>query len=265
MGKRGIEHLIGALCLCLLPGLTACKQDAPADGQAPVLDMVALADFESEDAGFSQVLLKFQLLDTRSDILKYDIHTPEEHQERLQYYRAQFKEDVYLVSGADTIPCYDAHSLRDLIFVEEQYKQSWAGELESLLCRIKSSADASDSGCVDIRWQGRFRKEYRQLLSQGLEANPLPEKIPGKRGNMAKTYPRNLLERLQKRENDYLRFMYDPDAFFDNNQAERDLRMNKVKMKISGCFRSFEASKLHRLLPIFALFYLQRKNNLSMF
>lgn len=112
MGKRGIEHLIGALCLCLLPGLTACKQDAPADGQAPVLDMVALADFELEDAGFSQVLLKLQLLHTRSDILKYGIHTPEEHQERLQYYRAQFKEDVYLVSGADTLPCYDLHAER---------------------------------------------------------------------------------------------------------------------------------------------------------
>jgi transposase len=147
----------------------------------------------------------------------------------------------------------NAHSLRDLTFVEEQHKQSWAGELKSLLCRIKSSADASDSGCVDIRWQGRFRKEYRQLLSQGLDANPLPEKIPGKKGKMAKTFPRNLLERLQKRENDYLRFMYDPDAFFDNNQAERDLRMNKVKMKISGCFRSFEAAKAFARIRSFLL------------
>ena len=70
----------------------------------------------------------------------------------------------------------NAYSLRDLIFVEEQYKQSR---------------------------QGRFRKAYRQLLRQGMEANPPPEKIPGKRGKMAKIFPRNLLERLQKRENDY--------------------------------------------------------------
>lgn len=120
----------------------------------------------------------------------------------------------------------NAHSLRDLIFVEEQFKQCW---------------------------QGRFRKEYRQLLSQGLEATPPPKKIPGKSGKMPKTYPRNLLERLQKRENDYLRFMYDPDAFFDNNQAERDLRMNKVKMKISGCFRSFEAAKTFARIRSFLL------------
>ncbi len=112
MGVTGIKHQIGLLCLCLLPGLKACKQDAPPAAQTPALDMVAVADFESEDTGFSQVLLKLVLLHTHTDILKHGIRTPEEHQERLQYYRTQFKEDVYLVSGADTLPCYDLHAER---------------------------------------------------------------------------------------------------------------------------------------------------------
>lgn len=93
-------------------GFIACKQDAAPAAQMPVLDMVAIADFDSEPSGFSQVLLKLQLLNTRADILKYGIHTPEQHQERLYYYRTQFREDVFLVSGADTIPCYDLHAER---------------------------------------------------------------------------------------------------------------------------------------------------------
>lgn len=93
-------------------GFTGCQQNATPAAQMPVMDMVAIADFDSEPTGFSQVLLKLQLLNTRADILKYGIHTPEQHQERLHYYRTQFSEDVFLVSGADTIPCYDLHAER---------------------------------------------------------------------------------------------------------------------------------------------------------
>lgn len=111
MWVRRIEHRLGTLCLLL--SLAACQQDAPPVVQTPVLDMAAVADLESsEDGAVGQVLLKLQLLNTRTDILKYGIHTPEEHQERLQYYRTQFKEDVNLVSGADTLPCYDLHTER---------------------------------------------------------------------------------------------------------------------------------------------------------
>lgn len=104
----------------------------------------------------------------------------------------------------------NAHLLRELTFVEEQYEQSWAAAFKDLLCRIKASADRSAKGCVDIRWQSRYRKTYRQLLAQGMLANPPPEKIPGKKGRTAKTKARNLLERLENHQDDYLRFMADP-------------------------------------------------------
>ena len=137
----------------------------------------------------------------------------------------------------------NAHLLRELTFLEEQHQQHWAGQLKGLLCRIKAGVDRSATACLDSRWQGRYRKEFQDLVEQGLRANPLPPKIPGKKGRTAKSKARNLLERLQKYESDFLRFMVDPDAAFDNNQAERDLRMNKVKMKISGCFRSEQAAQ----------------------
>ncbi len=66
----------------------------------------------------------------------------------------------------------------------------------------------------------------------------------GKRGKVARSKSRNLLERLQKFEEDVLRFMDDPIVPFSNNQAENDLRMIKVQQKVSGCFRSMDGAKI---------------------
>lgn len=108
-----IKNSAGILCVILWLAATGCTaRPEPASAPEPVLDFVALADFEDAPAGFSQVLLRMQLLHTRADILKHGLSTPEEHQARLAYFRTQFREDVFLVSGADTIPCYDAHAER---------------------------------------------------------------------------------------------------------------------------------------------------------
>ena len=93
-----------------------------------------------------------------------------------------------------------------------------------------------------MRWQGRHRKRYRELITTGIKNNPPRIKPDGNiRGRTARSKTVNLLWRLRDKEDEVLRFMTHPDARFDNNQAERDLRMNKVRQKVSGGFRSAKA------------------------
>lgn len=84
-----------------------------------------------------------------------------------------------------------------------------------------------------------LQKRYRNILTRGeKELPPIPPKPSGKRGKLAKSDAHNLLERLQLHESSVLLFAKDPHVSFTNNRAERDLRMSKVKQKMSGCFRS---------------------------
>jgi transposase len=135
--------------------------------------------------------------------------------------------------------------LRELTFAVERNGQAeWAEPMIRLLLSIKSSVAKSPTRTVDLRWQGRYRKRYEELVAMGLAANPPTLKADStKRGKAKQTKTHNLLIRLQDRQADYLRFMTHAEAEFDNNQAERDLRMNKVKMKVSGCFRSLVAGQ----------------------
>ena len=80
---------------------------------------------------------------------------------------------------------------------------------------------------------------YRNILTRGeKELPPIPPKQNGKRGKVAKSDAHNLWERLKKHETAVLLFAKLPHVPFTNNRAERDLRMSKVKQKISGCFRT---------------------------
>jgi transposase len=143
----------------------------------------------------------------------------------------------------------NAHHLRELVFVHEEHKQPWAEEMIGCLMEIKIETDRqrehSDQLPPDrIR---EFEELYQRVLEKGYAENPLPPLAPGakkKRGRRAKSKPRNLLERLDGHREEALAFMYDLNVPFDNNLGERDIRMTKVKQKISGTCRSEKGAEI---------------------
>jgi transposase len=133
------------------------------------------------------------------------------------------------------------HHLRELTFVEEQYHQGWAKDLKALLLEMKMAVEqARAQGEREIATAHRaaFRARYETLLAAGLAANPPPERAARRRGRIKQSPARNLLERLWLNQEAVLAFLDDFTIPFDNNQAERDLRMLKVQQKVSGSFRS---------------------------
>jgi transposase len=139
----------------------------------------------------------------------------------------------------------NAHHLRELTFVVEREGQAWAAELIALLlgahAQVRAARDAGESA-LPAATMAQIEAQYRELIAAGLAANPkvsVPAGEAGRqRGRPAQSKARNLVERLQRYERETLAFVYDFAVPFDNNLAERDLRMLKVQQKVSGGFRS---------------------------
>jgi len=145
----------------------------------------------------------------------------------------------------------NAHHIRDLLFIHEEYKQNWAKDLIDQLIDIKETVDRRKPiHCnLDLAEINDFEDRYDHIIERAKLENPPPitSNSQGpikKRGKKKKTKAQNLLERLQKYRREVLAFMYDFEVPFDNNQAERDLRMMKVQQKISGNFRSWDGAKI---------------------
>lgn len=141
----------------------------------------------------------------------------------------------------------NVHHLRELTFIEEELGQAWAGAMKDLLLLMKAEverAKAKGAPELDLLVLARLLCRYDDLLREGYQANPPPaaskKSEQGKRkpGRAKQNPARNLLDRLSGGKWAVLRFLQDFAVPFDNNQAERDLRMIKVQQKVSGCFRT---------------------------
>jgi len=150
---------------------------------------------------------------------------------------------AYFLYKLDHALC-NAHHLRTLLFLLERYPQKWIKPLKDLLLKIKARVERAQEKMqtrLSTRQRNLFHQAYDQLIAQGLRANPPPSeknRKAGQRGRLKQSPARNLLLRLQEHKEAVLALMNDFNVPFDNNQAERDLRMMKVKQKVSGGFRS---------------------------
>jgi len=138
----------------------------------------------------------------------------------------------------------NAHHLRELTFLFEQQGQIWAKDMFELLLEMNIFASEQNKQLTSEQTEP-WVKRYRKIVSEGWDGNPLPKKPPPKkkRGRRAKTKAQNLLTRLGDFEDSVLAFLYDINVPFTNNLAEQDIRMIKVRLKISGCFRTVHGAE----------------------
>ncbi len=190
--------------------------------------------------------------------------------DRLTHYTVHRKRGKVAMDEADILPhfigtaCHDhwkpyfnyeksshalcnAHHLRELTFIEKQYNQPFAPKMAALLLEINKDKKACEADHFTDAEKESYQKRYDDIVQQGFEANPEkppdPKKKP-KRGPTKQTPAHNLLKRLQNFNAEVLAFMHDFRVPFTNNQAEQDVRMIKVKQKVSGCFRTMTGAKV---------------------
>jgi transposase len=159
----------------------------------------------------------------------------------------------------------NVHHLRELVGIIEpdpdDPKTAWAVSMDRLLRDLQtavSQARAAGKQQLDRHELAGYRAAYAQIIAEGNQRDP-PGTIPtGKRGVIRQTPARNLLTRLDRDRDDVLRFAHDFRVPFDNNLAERDIRMVKLQQKISGSWRTITGAE--QFLALRAYLSTARKN-----
>ena len=127
------------------------------------------------------------------------------------------------------------HIVRELTYFEEKY--SWAASMKALLLQ----------GCekpLEHTFE-QWQQAYSKILEEGsAEIDFKPEKNRKQKGRAPRPKELNLLDRLNRHQSGVLAFLKEPEVPFTNNRAEQDVRMAKVKQKVSGCFRSWHGAEL---------------------
>lgn len=133
----------------------------------------------------------------------------------------------------------NAHHVRELQGVLEHFGQEWAGQMIDLLLDAKEAVEAArarGAKRLDAKTLHSIRVRYGKLVQKGWAANEQPSEAA--EGKWYQNKATNLLERLDSYRDDVMRFAVDFNVRWDNNQAERDIRMTKLQQKISGSWRT---------------------------
>ncbi len=149
----------------------------------------------------------------------------------------------FLYTYCEHVLC-NVHHIRELIWFEEEENAIWAIKLKTLLLDAKKQVElAKENGKKELETKTivAIEKQFHAIIEAGIKGIPIPAQVK-KRGKPKKPKQLNFLERFVKRKASVLDFMYDFNIPFDNNLAERDIRMIKVKQKVSGTFRSLEGA-----------------------
>lgn len=140
-----------------------------------------------------------------------------------------------------------AHLLRELSAVEESGSK-WAKNFHAFLLDLYERSDKGKAS-IPANERPKALRKYQDLLQQADKEEPPPTQKP--RGKPKKTKGRNLFERLSKQQDAVLAFAFHPQVPFSNNQAERDIRPTKTKMKVSGCFRTRYGAEIYARIQSF--------------
>ena len=156
----------------------------------------------------------------------------------------------FTIEGVQHALC-NAHHLRELQALIVIEKEPWATDMKAFLLEAKALADSrTDDRILDTNVMHELLQRYDEILAKAVafhEAQPPVQAISkaGKRrGRPKRRTGHNLALRLQKRKTEVIRFLVETNVPFTNNEAERDLRMGKVRQKVSGCFRAMSGAEV---------------------
>lgn len=136
-------------------------------------------------------------------------------------------------------------------------ESNWAQKMKALLLELFSNEYE-----YNISKRTAIYSRFTKIINAGIREEPAPIRT-GTRGREKKSKGLNLLLRLKEHRDEIIEYAFNPNVPFTNNQAERDLRHCKVKLKVSGCFRSIGGANAYA--RIISFISTLRKNGINLF